>query len=72
MTGASAADLLKRCEQAHSDGRDFPTIWHGILKPHPLVTGLPMHEIQDGKSFIVVRLLTGHRLASSPEGFRFI
>jgi hypothetical protein len=36
------------------------------------VTGLPGHEVRDGEALIVVRLLTGEKLASSPLGFRFI
>lgn len=68
----AALDLLHQCELARGRGSDFPTIWLTILKAHPLVTGLPGHEVRDGEALIVVRLLTGERLASSPHGFRFI
>lgn len=68
----AALDLLHQCEQARGCGSDFPTIWRTILKVHPLVTGLPGHEVRDGEALIVVRLLTGQRLASSSSGFRFI
>lgn len=68
----AALDLLHQCELARGRGSDFPTIWLTILRTHPLVTGLPGHEVRNGEALIVVRLLTGEKLASSPLGFRFI
>jgi hypothetical protein len=66
----SAAELLARCEAARREGRDFPTIWVTILKPHPLVFGLPRHDIDKGEALIVVALLTGEDLVSSARGLR--
>lgn len=69
MSDASALELLRQCEEARVAGRDFPTIWSTILKRHPLVKGLPGHEIREGEALIVVHLLTGQRLASATGGF---
>ncbi|MBL8547845.1 MAG: hypothetical protein JNL81_15370 [Hyphomonadaceae bacterium] len=72
MNDASAVDLLGQCEQARTAGRDFPTIWNTILKRHPLVRGLPGHEVRDGQALIVVQLFSGQKLACSTQGFRFL
>lgn len=69
MNDASALDLLRQCERAHAAGHDFPTIWNTILKRHPLVRGMPGHEVRGGDAFIVVQLLSGQKLASSTRGF---
>lgn len=66
----SAPDgLLRACEAAHREGKDFPSVWNAILKPHPLVLGLPAHRISDGEAQIVVRLLTGQRLICGASGY---
>lgn len=68
-----AEKLLARCEEARQRGDDFPTIWHGILKGHPLVLGLPQHQIQDQEALIVVNLINGQRLLSSSQrGFTLL
>ncbi|OQW60446.1 MAG: hypothetical protein A4S17_00710 [Proteobacteria bacterium HN_bin10] len=69
MSDASAISLLRQCEEARGAGRDFPTSWSTILKRHPLVNGLPGHEIREREALIVVHLLTGQRLASGRQGF---
>lgn len=61
--------LLEACEQAHREGRDFPTIWRTILRPHRLVHGLPGHEVVDGDARIMISLTTGQKLLSSASGF---
>ncbi|MEQ1819256.1 MAG: hypothetical protein ABL871_11670 [Terricaulis sp.] len=61
--------LLALCNEARRAGRDFPTIWLTLLEKHPLVAGLPRHEIRDGQTLIVVRLLNGQALSSSTRGF---
>jgi hypothetical protein len=66
----SAIELLALCEQARREGGDFPAIWSTILQPHPLVIGMPQHEIEDGETLIVVALLSGETLVSSARGFR--
>ncbi|MEZ5996810.1 MAG: hypothetical protein U1E03_04025 [Hyphomonadaceae bacterium] len=72
MNDASALDLLRQCEEAHAAGRDFPTIWNTLLKRHPLVRGIPGHEVRSGEVLIVVQLLSGQRLASSTRGFSLL
>lgn len=61
--------LLAECESARCQGQDFPTVWRTILRPNPLVMGLPGHEIQQGEARIVVRLTTGQRICSSLGGY---
>ncbi len=61
--------LLHACQRAHRDRTDFPTIWHTILRPNPLVIGLPGHEVVDGEAHIVIGLSTGQKLVSRRSGF---
>lgn len=61
--------LLEACEQAHREGRDFPTIWRTILRPHRLVQGLPGQEVVDGETRIVISLSSGQELLSNTRGF---
>jgi hypothetical protein len=68
---AIADDLLRACEAARQQGKDFPTIWTTILKNHPLVLGLPSHSVVNGEAKIVVSLIDGRRLLSTPQGFSF-
>lgn len=72
MNDVSALELLRQCEEAHAAGRDFPTIWNTLLKRHPLVPGIPGCEVRGGEAFIVVRLLSGQKLASSMRGFSLL
>ena len=72
MHDASTADLLCRCREAQASGSDFPTIWRSFLKTHPLVIGLPSHEIRDGAPLMVIQLWTGQKLVSSTSGFELI
>lgn len=72
MWNVAAEQLLHQCAKARAAGGDFPTIWHSVLKSHPLVTGLPTQDVRDGEALIVVHLWTGQRLACSTQGFRFI
>ena len=39
---------------------------------HPLVIGLPSHEIRDGAPLMVIQLWTGQKLVSSTSGFELI
>jgi hypothetical protein len=72
MDDASALGLLRQCEEARAAGRDFPTIWNTLLKRHPLVRGMPGHEVRGGEAFIVVQLLSGQKLASSTRRFSLL
>jgi len=42
---------------------DFPTLWHEVLKPHPLVIGPPVQTVRDGRIRMEVHLLTGGAIA---------
>lgn len=61
--------LLAACESARSQGKDFPTVWRTILRPNPLVTGLPGHEIEHGEARIVVHLITGQKISAAIGGY---
>jgi len=43
----TSLNLLQKCIEAVRGGSDFPTIWHDILKGHPLVTGVPVQADLD-------------------------
>ena len=57
------ADLLHRCRAGQAAGMDFPTLWHEVIKPHPLVIGPPVQTVRDGKIRMEVRLITGGAIA---------
>lgn len=42
---------------------DFPTMWHDVLKPHPLVIGPPVQTVRDGRIRMEVRLISGAAIA---------
>jgi hypothetical protein len=62
--------LLRACEAAHREGKDFPTVWNTILRRHRLVIGLPTHRIRDGRAEIMVKLATGQYVVSATSGYR--
>lgn len=43
----TSLDLLQKCVSAVREGSDFPSIWHDILKGHPLVIGVPVQADLD-------------------------
>jgi hypothetical protein len=59
MSNATSSGLLRQCMAAIEAGKDFPTIWHSILKGHPLVTGVPVQADLDR---LEIRLLTHQNL----------
>lgn len=61
--------LFEACERARREGKDFPTIWRLVLRPHSLVVGLPGHEIVDGRPAILINLRNGQTLVSTLDGF---
>ena len=61
------ADLLERCRAAHAAGVDFPTLWHEVIKPHPMVLGPPVQTVRDGRIRMEVRLITGGAIAFDTE-----
>ena len=60
---STKAILEAQCRAAQAAGADFPTLWNEVLKPHPLVSGLPVHTVRDGKICREVRLITGSTIA---------
>jgi hypothetical protein len=61
--------LVKRCEEAHASGADFPTVWQTILRGDPAVLGLPVQAMKNGQPVLRVRLVTGHDLVRGPHGY---
>ena len=55
------ANLVERCIAARNGGADFPTVWQTVLRRDPLVGGIPMQTINDGRVQLEIRLLTGQR-----------
>jgi hypothetical protein len=65
----SAENLVALCERARLEGADFPTVWRRVLRPSPLVIGLPTHDIERGKTRIVVALKTGQKIISTLSAY---
>lgn len=57
------AQLLSRCRAAQAAGMDFPTLWHEVLKPSPLVIGPPIQTVRDGRIRLETRLISGGCIA---------
>jgi hypothetical protein len=60
---ATREHLIERCRAAKVDGVDFPTLWHEVLKPDPLVIGPPVQTAREGRIRMEVRLITGQAIA---------
>jgi len=60
-------ELLAACLAAARAGADFPTIWHTILRRHPIVAGTPVQRIDGTTALLEVPLLFGHRLVVGPS-----
>ncbi len=71
MERVPTTDLLRKCTVAVQNGSDFPTIWHDILKGHPLVVGVP---IQADLDRLEIPLLNHQRLVfdSKAKEFRIV
>jgi hypothetical protein len=64
-----AEDLLADCQAARKAGGDFPSIWQGVLKKHPLIVGLPVQVILGDKPALSIQLLEGRHLFFGEDGF---
>jgi len=53
------ARLVAQCRAAQAAGADFPTLWHEVLRPNPLVIAPPVQTVRDGRIRMEVRLITG-------------
>ena len=71
MSASTARDLIRECEDASRSGADFPTIWHTIIKRHPLVRGVPIQRLNGSGTFLEVPLITGQTLIVEVDGRRF-
>ena len=60
-------DLVERCIAARNGGADFPTVWLTVLRLDPLVRGIPMQTINDGRVQLEIHLLTGQRFIFDSE-----
>ena len=67
----TATDLVRFCVAARRAGADFPTIWHTLLKGHPLVAGIPIQSFDGTRSMLEIPLITGHRITYAPDAFEF-
>lgn len=60
-------ELVEACIVAAGAGADFPTIWHTILKRHPMVAGVPIQRMEGTLALLEVPLLSGRRIVVGPE-----
>jgi len=63
----SPEDLARLCAMALVVGLDLGTIWHTILRLHPLVAS-GLVRAPGWRSSAVVPLTTGHSLVVDPAG----
>jgi len=52
-------ELIRQCNNALGTGIDFPTLWHEVSKPHPLVIGVPVQRMEGNRPCLEVSLLRG-------------
>jgi hypothetical protein len=71
MSSMRILDLLRRCNEAMSSGVDFPTIWHEIIKGHPLLGSGPIQRHDGTKAYLEIRLLNGQSLILETDGKEF-
>jgi len=55
----SASQLVEDCIQAMRSGCDFPTLWSTVIKPNPVVAGIPVQRESEGHPYIEIPLLRG-------------
>jgi hypothetical protein len=65
------SDLVKSCNDARGRGADFPTVWHTVLKGHPLVAGIPRQRMNGSIFLLEIPLITGHCLVYDGESSDF-
>lgn len=71
MTDERICDLVRRCNEAMSGGGDFPTIWHEIIKGHPLVASRPIQRHDGTRAYLEIRMLNGQSLILPADGRTF-
>jgi hypothetical protein len=65
---STAQDLVRKCNEAMSNGADFPTLWHTIIKPHPTVAGVPVQRWDGNRTYLEIPLLRGDCLVVDMDG----
>jgi hypothetical protein len=63
-----ALDLIRKCNEAMAVGVDFPALWHTIIKPHPMVAGIPVQRVVETRAYLEIPLLRGDWLVIDFEG----
>jgi hypothetical protein len=71
MISKRVLDLVSACNEAMGGGVDFPTIWHEIIKGHPLVGSGPIQRHDGTKAYLEIRLLNGQSLILETDGKEF-
>lgn len=63
----SRSELVEKCNEAMRSGVDFPTLWHTIIKPHPVVIGPPVQRLDGNRTYLEIPLLRGDWLVVNNE-----
>ena len=71
MSRERASDLARLCTDVARKGEDFPTVWHTLLKGHPLVEGIPRQKLEGNRSLLEIVLITGECLVYDGDARRF-
>ena len=71
MSKERAHDLARLCTELMREGTDFPALWSTLLKGHILVEGIPQSKIEDGRTVLEIRLITGERLVFDGDAKKF-
>jgi hypothetical protein len=67
FTTPNVQDLLRICHDAMHSGVDFPTLWHTVIKPHPMVVGVPVQRWDGIRTYLEIPLLRGDCLVVDTE-----
>ena len=67
MSRERAGDLARQCTELVRKGKDFPTVWHTLLKRHALVEGIPRQRFERNRSLLQIPLITGEQLVFDAE-----
>jgi hypothetical protein len=71
MSQERAIDLARLCTDVVRKGETFPTVWHSMLKRHPLVKGIPRQRLEGNRALLDIPLITGERLVFDGDAKRF-
>jgi hypothetical protein len=71
MRNERAIDLATYCTDMVQKGADFPTIWEGRLKHHPLIDGIPRQIHEGNRNLLEIRMITGGSLVFDADAKTF-